>query len=131
MLRLQRSARIVRQAADPVIVELLFDDGFGAAPQTAPWPKRITIEAGELALTIGHATRVLGPGETVLIPAGQPHGYANRARGSGKASLRMRLETPDSAYVALLDALAALPGVPDWASVRALYEQFGHRFLFD
>ena len=48
----------------------------------------MTIVEGELEAVLGDETIVLGPGDTVLAPAGVKHGFVNRS-GSNAALLAM------------------------------------------
>jgi quercetin dioxygenase-like cupin family protein len=51
--------------------------GGGPALHRHPYDEVIVVLEGESTLDDGVDTRVVGPGDIVVIPAGQPHGFTN------------------------------------------------------
>ena len=60
------------------ILHLMIDAAGGEpVPRSAGYNKRVEVLEGTLTLHLADAQRLLGPGETALVPAGIPHRLAN------------------------------------------------------
>jgi mannose-6-phosphate isomerase-like protein (cupin superfamily) len=55
--------------------------GRGASLHTHPYDEVIIVLQGEATLDDGADTRVAGPGDIAVIPAGQPHAFVNTGDG--------------------------------------------------
>jgi quercetin dioxygenase-like cupin family protein/extradiol dioxygenase family protein len=62
---------------------LLVDAPPGAGPRRHrhPYEEIIVTQEGEATFTLGDESRVVGPGEVIVIPAGQEHGFTNSGDG--------------------------------------------------
>ena len=87
----------------------------GSGPPRHVHPRieeRFHVESGELTVWLGDTARRLGPGESVRIPPGTPHGFENRTdrpvvfEGVSRPGLR------------LIHALATLSGLAQEGRVR-------------
>ncbi|MEJ2889546.1 cupin domain-containing protein [Actinomycetospora aeridis] len=98
-----------------------------------------TVEAGQLVVRVGRERRLLRPGESVAVPPGTTHAFANPF----DEPVRLRtVESPAGPLQAQLRALASSPGRPplrelarinaehDWSfTVRGLPDR-PQRFLW-
>lgn len=60
------------------------EPGRGAALHQHPYDEVIVVLEGEATVDDGSETRVVGAGEIVVIPAGQPHAFTNTGDGALK-----------------------------------------------
>lgn len=97
-----------RHDRDGTLVWDLFLSPGGRVPSSHAHPEqeeRFTVLSGRLALRIGGTARTVGPGETVTIPKGMVHAFANRTA----EQVHVLVETqPALDMVALLETAAAL-----------------------
>jgi quercetin dioxygenase-like cupin family protein len=66
------SRQLVKKAAGNVTL-FAFDANEGLSEHTAPYDALVQVLEGKTAITISGEPYVLGPGECILMPAGQPH----------------------------------------------------------
>jgi quercetin dioxygenase-like cupin family protein len=92
-------------------IEAVLPPGLHGPP--AHWHRRgtetFTVLDGELRVRVGRDRRVVGPGETVSVPPGITHAFANPA--DRPARIRM-VETPAGPLEAQFHALAAAGRFP-------------------
>lgn len=88
------------------------------------------VRAGDLTLLGDHGARTAGPGTTVMLPRGIPHGFRN----DGAVPVTMDvIVAPGSAAAAMFRALdrltrEACPGGPAPAEIGAICAAHGVRF---
>jgi quercetin dioxygenase-like cupin family protein len=64
---------------------LIFVDappGRGPSLHTHPYAEVFVMEAGEATFTAGDETRIVGPGDVVIVPPNTPHGFVNSGEGN-------------------------------------------------
>lgn len=66
------SREIVKGGAGTVSV-FAFDEGEGLSEHTAPFDAMVTVLEGEAEIVISGKPLAVGEGETVIMPAGEPH----------------------------------------------------------
>jgi quercetin dioxygenase-like cupin family protein len=86
-------------------VELWVDPGGEAPPHHHPrHEERFEVLEGEMTFTLGRSEQMVGPGESVIAPAGVRHAFRN----SGEATVHMRADCrPPMQMEALLSDFAA------------------------
>ena len=118
-----------------VRVEMWVAPGGGVPPHVHPrMEERFEVLEGELSLLSGRKWGVAKPGETVVVPAGTRHAYANR--GTVEAHAVCRAEPPQSLERFLTEAAAlgragkltksGLPKSPG-AAIQSLKLAWRHR----
>jgi len=55
--------------------------GDGPALHTHPYAEIMIVQEGTATFSDGTSSRVVGPGHVVIIPAGEPHAFANTGDG--------------------------------------------------
>lgn len=104
----------------------IVEPGHGSPAQIAPFAKRITVEAGSIGLTLDYATELLGAGSVRQIAVGQVHGFSV----VGAECARLRIETPDATYAALILALAELLPATSWREMERVFRAHGHELVY-
>jgi quercetin dioxygenase-like cupin family protein len=70
--------------------------GTGPRLHRHPYAEIFFVQEGEVTVTDGESERVVGAGNVVVVPAGEPHGFKNRGDGPLRQiaiSLSSRFET--------------------------------------
>ncbi|MBX9797158.1 hypothetical protein [Sphingomonas sp.] len=106
---------------------LTIEPGHGSPAQTAPYAKRIEVDAGIVSLTLDHGSELLSKGAVRVIPQGRVHGFS----AIGRDPARVTIETPDERYAALVCALAGLGPDASWRQVEAVFRAFGHQLVYE
>ena len=84
-----------------------------------------TVESGRLVVRLGHERRLVLPGESVAVPPGRTHGFANPF----DEPVRLRtVETPAGPLQAQLRALSAASGRPPLRELARINAEHGFSF---
>ncbi len=73
------SQEIVSKKAGTITL-FAFDAGQGLSEHTAPFDAVVEIVDGEAEITVSGKTVTAGPGELVVMPAGEPHSLSAKKR---------------------------------------------------
>ncbi|MCE7937832.1 cupin domain-containing protein [bacterium] len=90
MLHVQEGAivsRVLLKNAGGTVTLFAFDDGQGLSEHTTPYDALVVAVEGRAEIDVAGATHAVAAGETIVLPAGQPH--AVRAVGPFKMVLTM------------------------------------------
>lgn len=125
------------QGAPAILCEMWLEPGGGVPPHVHPrMEERFTILAGRPELLTGRRWVAVGPGETVVVPAGTRHAYRNH--GEVEAHLRCIATPPDAALQGFLTDAAALSragrmtklgipkGLAGWLQAAVMIDAYGH-----
>jgi quercetin dioxygenase-like cupin family protein len=85
-------------AAGLCIFEQWIAPAAGAPPHSHPVEEVLTVLAGEVEIQAGESKIVLGSGQSLIVPAGQVHGFQN----IGAATLHMHAVLASPIFEALL-----------------------------
>ena len=69
-----------RPGASLILVEAA--PGDGPELHSHPYAEIIIVQEGEVTFSDGRRTREVGPGNVVIIPAGEPHAFRNTGPGT-------------------------------------------------
>lgn len=64
-------------ATNLTVFEQWFDPGHGPAIHTHEVEEVLRVLSGEARIQVGSEVAIVGPGESVIVPAGKAHGFIN------------------------------------------------------
>jgi quercetin dioxygenase-like cupin family protein len=99
--------------------------------------EHFTVKAGRIKVVVNGQERIVGPGESAIVPRGQPHHFANASEGNSEITVEFRPAQQHLRFFANFASMAekhpewfSAAGEPDFLLVALTLNTYrGHLYL--